>query len=268
MPLLKSLSSSIDNEFSIRLDAGDLGVSSGDCLCMDSSDLANVVPDLYAMITYRSKPKALPQLLDAHSFFRSFDAKLPSMLWRGSTTGGVIGQAGLHIGSLNDLWNNPRFQICKKLRGSHSAIDLALSRLVQIDEGLREAAKTELVNESIFSSEISESEIMAHRFYPDIPGNARAWGSLSKYLAGCLVFKPPSKRYLAYDPLLQPWRHFIPTAKDFSDLPEQVNWALKNHEEACWIAYRGFIAMHAYVHLIPDLMKAKALAYANFSGYD
>jgi hypothetical protein len=66
---------------------------------------------------------------------------------------------------------------------------------------------------------------------------------------------------LAYDPLLQSWRHFVPVATDFSDLPEMVEWALKNHEEACWIAYLGCITIYTYNATIPDLMKAKTLAY-------
>jgi hypothetical protein len=89
-------------------------------------------------------------------------------MWRGSTPGDLIV-------SLELLGSNTRVQLCKQLRNSHPANDLGLSRLVQIDDVLIEAAKAELVNESIYASESSEAEIMAHRIYPDDLGNARAW---------------------------------------------------------------------------------------------
>jgi hypothetical protein len=258
LPVLNNLSAETDHTFSIGIDAGDMGDADERYLSMDGFDLARVVPDLYAMDTHRIRAKAEIQPSRYQVFRFSFDSKLPLMMWRGSTTGG-------YIWSLEDVRSNPRVQLCKQLRSSHPAIDLGLSRLVQIDEDIIEAAKAELIRESMFVPEASEAEIMAHRYYPDVPGNARAWGTLAKFLAGCLVFKPPSQQWLAYDPLLQPWRHFVPVAEDFSDLPDQVDWALKNHEEACLIAYRGWVTLQSYVRDVPHIMKTKALAYADFS---
>ena len=117
-----------------------------------------------------------------------------------------------------------------------------------------------LKNDRLWSRPVLEYKFSKYCFYPDIPGNALAWGSISKYLMGNLVFKSSTKRQFYYYTFIKPWKHYIPVERDFSDLERKYEWARSNMEEASFIAWNGYIQANnyikkAYEHLISVILE-------------
>jgi hypothetical protein len=44
---------------------------------------------------------------------------------------------------------------------------------------------------------------------------------------------------------IEPWKHYVPFAPDFSDLEERILWAMENDAEAKRIADRAYAFAHA-----------------------
>ena len=87
-----------------------------------------------------------------------------------------------------------------------------------------------------------------YRMFPDLPGNARAWGTIFRYLDGCLIFRPVNQsRYLKYDDYIKPWLHFIPVNEDFSDLAQKAEFAIQNTMQSAYIAWNGYLAARRYL---------------------
>ena len=115
----------------------------------------------------------------------------------------------------------------------------------------------------MFSEEITEEKFGHYRYFPDIPGNSLGWGTIHKYLAGNLIFKPKHKKMLAYYYLLKPWVHFIPVQSNFSDLEEKFKWSQENIDETIKIAYKGYITIFDYLQNIEEYFMNSTLKYKN-----
>jgi hypothetical protein len=77
------------------------------------------------------------------------------------------------------------------------------------------------------------------KFLIEIDGNANSWGFLPKLLMGCCVLKVDSPYEQWFYKHLQPWIHYVPVANDLSDLPEKVQWCLRNERASHEIASAG-----------------------------
>ena len=108
-----------------------------------------------------------------------------------------------------------------------------------------------------------EEKFGNYRYFPDIPGNSLGWGTIHKYLAGNLIFKPNHKKVLAYYYLLEPWEHFIPVESDFSDLEEKFKWSQENIDQSIKIAYKGYITIFDYLQNIEKYFMNSILKYKN-----
>ena len=63
-----------------------------------------------------------------------------------------------------------------------------------------------------------ETEWVKHRGILDIDGNVNAWGLFWRLASGSVLFKVESEFTNLYAQHMVPWYHYIPIARDLSDL--------------------------------------------------
>jgi hypothetical protein len=95
-----------------------------------------------------------------------------------------------------------------------------------------EEIKTFLQNNGILRERMPQHIMGEAKFLIEIDGNANSWGFFAKLLMGCCILKVESPFEQWFYRRLQPWVHYVPVANDLSDLPEKMQWCLKN-ERAC-----------------------------------
>ena len=240
IPFIVKYSKHENKKFAALIDSSDEGYA--DYLNMDSEHKNKLIPDLYSMITNNEIDKNFIPL-DFESFKNKWLQKKNIVLWRGGTTGG-------YYSNFQDLNSLQRIQICKKYHNVNG-LDIKITRIVQNGISKKEV-KNWLIHHNIYSKEIKEERFESYKYYPDIPGNALAWGTIRKYLIGNLIFKPYTKRKLFYYQFMEPWKDYIPVDENFFDLNEKYEWAEKNQEETAYIAWNGYLKAHDYIKRIPE----------------
>ena len=254
IPLLIKLSRKKKKKIIINLNCGDKGNS--DYLSMDSDENKNLIPDLYSFNAAKKINKTLPPIR-FEEFKKIWLKKQSKMYWRGSTTG----DAYINLNELNKL---KRIEICKKFKESKD-MDIKISRITQ--NGInKEKTKKYLIQEKIFGKEVSENKFINYKYYPDIPGNSLAWGTITKYLAGSLIFKAEVGKRLYYYNLLKAWIHYIPVHNDFSDLEEKLKWSENNQTQSLKIAYSGYIVILEYLKNIDSHFINTSMIYLKNNG--
>ena len=238
-----------------RLSAADRGDEGA--LSMDGEERELLIPDLYA---FDAKEQILEtdNAYDFDAFSHEWSSRKSSIFWRGSSTG-VKDQ--YPIATIDALSKNDRVKACAMFKG-RPGFDLAISRIVQIDEGIRKEAETWMKARGILATVVPEKEFSYYRHYVDLPGNGLAWGTIHKYLQGILVFRPNSNRHLSYYSLMKPWKHYIPVREDLEDLANSLEWANDNKLNAAMIAWRGKLAAISYLRRIDLILVYQLLSEA------
>tara|TARA_Y100001968_G_scaffold29193_1_gene22602 strand:- start:683 stop:1756 length:1074 start_codon:yes stop_codon:yes gene_type:complete len=249
IPLVIKLSSKVKNNLCINLNCGDIGTS--DYLSMNSEKNTNLIPDLYSFNAAKRINKKL-KAISFEEFKKIWINKKSEIYWRGSTTGNPYKD-------IKELSSLKRIEICKKFRKNKN-IDIKISRIIQNGTNKRTIEKY-LMHEKIFAKVVSENKFTYYRYYPDIPGNSLAWGTITKYLAGSLIFKSEYEKKLYYYKLLKPWTHYIPVNNDFSDLEEKLIWSKNNIAKSLKIAYSGYIVILEYLKNIDNHFINTSLLY-------
>jgi len=233
---------------SLRFDTDDYGTNN--CLSMDSEDINNLIPDEYSMRNHYKK-RYSNNPITFNQFRKDWLNRKNQIYWRGSTTGGGI------LNTKNDLLKLRRVIICK-LYNHNICFNMKISKIVQ-NNIPQEILINELKKESIWSRSVLENTFSNYSCYPDIPGNALAWGSIRKYLMGNLIFKSSTRRQLYYYRFLKPWKHYIPTEENFLDLEEKYSWVKSHMEEAAFIAWNGYIQANDYIKKTPEYLISRIL---------
>ena len=233
----------------IKFDTDDYG--SDNCLSMDSEDSNYLIPDEYSMRNHYKK-RYSDNPLTFNQFKKNWLQRKHQMYWRGSTTGGGI------LNTEMDLFKLRRVILCK-LHNNKISFNMKISKIVQ-NNLPKQIFINELKKENLWSRSVFENTFSKYSCYPDIPGNALAWGSIRKYLMGNLIFKSSTKRQLYYYRFIKPWKHYIPIEENFLDLEEKHSWVKAHMEEAAYIAWNGYIQANDYIkntkeYLISQIIK-------------
>lgn len=156
--------------------------------------------------------------------------RIPTIFWRGAATGpGIEGE---------------RWRSCARgaltLRASEigdpSIADARLTRLKHLPSD----AVERFVAMGLVGDEIPLEEYFRYRYLVDADGYHCAWASLfQKLLSGSVVLKMESPAEQWYHNLLEPWVHYVPLARDASDLREVHAWLTAHDQEAQKIAEQG-----------------------------
>ena len=232
----------------VKFDTDDYGNSN--CLSMDSEDINNLIPDEYSMRNHYKK-RYNDNPMPFNQFKKYWLRRKDQIYWRGSTTGGGI------LNTKKDLFKLRRVILCK-LYNHNNSFNMKISKIVQ-NNLPKEILINELKKENIWTRSVFENTFSKYCFYPDIPGNALAWGSIRKYLMGNLIFKSTTKRQLYYYRFLKPWKHYIPVEENFLDLEEKYSWVKSHMEEAAFIAWNGYIQANTYIKNIPEYLISQIL---------
>ena len=256
-PLIE-VCSVVKSSYSIRLCACDGGDISA--LSMDGLNIAMIIPDLYSFQASESARLVSPQLYEKNpslvDFKEAWQRRMPILFWRGATSG--IMNDNLPIDTIEKLRKNHRVALCLALKGIAN-MNVKISKVVQVSNGFERSCADWLKSTDIFSEPVVEASFASYKYYPDIAGNVRAWGTIIKYLNGNLVFRPTTPRSLFYDRLMQPGVHYVPVNDSFSDLRDAVDWAERNTSEAALIAWRGQNVAREYLIRIQEHFKAVVL---------
>ncbi len=217
-------------------DEGDMNTYS-----MDSINKDKLIPDQFSMYDHYKKNYEV-KLLAKRDFIEKWMLRTNIIFWRGSTTGKFINDS-------KDLSELERIKYCleyQKING----FDIKISKVTQTN--LKESVVVKWLKEKkIYAKPVPEDFFSKYRYYPDIPGNSLAWGTIRKYRSGNLVFKSNTVRNLYYYRLMKEWKHYIPLENDLKDIKNKYLWAEQNQYEAAEIAYNGYLVANKYIHNIP-----------------
>ena len=236
----------------LKFDTDDYGSSNS--LSMDSENINVLIPDEYSMRNhYKKRYKTNPMTFN--QFKIDWFKRKNQMYWRGSTTGGGM------LNTKQDLFELKRVILCKSY-SRNILFNMKISKVVQNNLS-KQIIINELKKERIWSRAVFENTFSNYCFYPDIPGNALAWGSIRKYLMGNLIFKSNTKRQLYYYQFIKPWKHYIPLEENFLDLEEKYSWVKSHMEEAAFIAWNGYIQANNYIQNTPEYLISRILKITN-----
>lgn len=149
--------------------------------------------------------------LTRHGDLKNISERLPTVYWRGSTTGSIPP-------GRNSVFELPRIKMCMSSINT-SWIDSKITLAVQICGNCSDLAES-LRRYGIFANRDSEDVWIRHRGILDIDGNVNAWGLYWRLQSGSVIFKIGSKFTNPYINEMVPWVHYIPLKEDFSDLIE------------------------------------------------
>mmetsp|Transcript_17223 Transcript_17223/g.32164 ORF Transcript_17223/g.32164 Transcript_17223/m.32164 type:complete len:123 (+) Transcript_17223:764-1132(+) len=83
-------------------------------------------------------------------------------------------------------------------------------------------------------------DILSYKGIIVLEGNDVSSGLKWALLSSSVVLMPePLFTSWAMEELLEPWIHYIPIERDFSDLDEKVAWMIRHDAEARRISYRA-----------------------------
>ena len=244
IPFCSTFSRKINQEYSIKINAGDYGKAN--VISMDFGNYDYLIPDEYAMNEYLNLRKNQLKIKRKKDFYDEWQEKENILFWRGSTSG-----HNGNLSSINELMNLERIKQCLAFK-KFSFSDIKISKVVQIDFEANLAEET-LKKLGVFANYVSKETFNKYKSFPSLKGNSEAWGTLSRHLGGSLVFRSTSISKLLYYKYMIPWTHFIPIKKDFSDLVNKYKWAESHREESTLIAWKGYLLAYEYIKRIPDL---------------
>tara|TARA_E500000331_G_scaffold4849_1_gene4726 strand:+ start:4275 stop:5258 length:984 start_codon:yes stop_codon:yes gene_type:complete len=240
IPCMKNCSERKNKNLKIKLNISDRGDI--DTYSMDSCNTNKLIPDQFSMFDHYENKYEI-NLLSNQKFIKQWMLKKNILFWRGSTTGQLI------KGS-QDMSQLKRIKYCLNYQ-QINGFDLKISKVTQTD--LQESLVIKWLKEKkIYSKPVDEDYFSNYKYYPDIPGNALAWGTIRKFRAGSLVFRTKTKRSLYYYRLMKEWKHYIPLENDLNDIKNKYLWAETNQYEAAQIAYNGYKVANKYIQNIPD----------------
>ncbi len=156
--------------------------------------------------------------------------RLPTVYWRGAATGvGIEGPSwvdtarGRIVQKANDL-NNPRM------------LDAKLTKIKHIPAEQQQKFR----DLGFVADEVPFEDFLHYRFMLDADGYSCAWMSFFlKLISGSVVLKIDSPLEQWYHRELVPWKHYIPLARDLSDLEHVYTWLITHDEQARQIAIEG-----------------------------
>lgn len=161
-----------------------------------------------------------------------WNERSPEIIWRGRLTGAGLFTVDPH------QQNNPlvRQRLRMAMQAKTSPLDF---RFVSAVTPLEE----HILRDAGFMADRMPSKSWAGRkFAIDIDGFSTTWDNLfHRFLMGNCVLKIDSQIGFRqwYYHRLQPYVHYVPIKKDLSDLQTQIEWVLRNDDNAHEIARTG-----------------------------
>lgn len=212
-----------DQDWMIRFEVGDLPPQKGRSVSFErrlGDANTALVPDSYFFVFKGFREHWIGGNVP------SWNQKATRFVWRGSTTG---------AGELTreTLAQAPRVRLCEMGQNLGSIADFGITSVVQARSDFDTVEIEQALKDQGLWREYMPQHVMgANKFLIEIDGNANSWGLFAKLLMGCCILKVDSPFEQWFYERLEPWVHYVPVARDLSDLPERMRWCLK-HDKAC-----------------------------------
>ena len=188
-------------------------------------------PIVWKLATHRHY-RHLPNV---YKFDTPWEEKRDAAVWRGQLTGTV----GTYDKANADLENCLSLPRCK-LVYNHAKSKYVDAKLTNNKDRIPD----KLNGVKLIGPPVRIKELMKFKGIVMIEGNDVASGLKWALLSQSVVLMPPPKHTSwAMEELLVPWLHYIPLARDASDVEEKMKWVVKNDREARAIAERGSMWM-------------------------
>lgn len=233
-----------DHDVRLILQAEDVpvNISSVSWETMASWNNVALIPDLYYFNARGYEDAPAPNM--------PWHERASTFVWRGSTT-------GLFHQRVEDLDRLPRYRLCRIVSRLGALADVGLNAAVQgADPQQEQLIQDRLAEEGLLKPFLPMGDMARYRYILDIDGNSNSWNFMLKLRLGCCVLKVESDWHQWYASRLLPWVHYVPVAKDLSDVESQIAWSLEHVEECAAIAERG--AKFARDMIFADEMAAAA----------
>jgi hypothetical protein len=159
-------------------------------------------------------------------------ARRDQAVWRGATTGRLLTKA--------NLFENPRVALAAYCADEPDLFDVKLNVVVQVPEAERADIEAALTARGLLGGFMEMARFADYKFALHIDGNTSAAGFFEKFALGCCVLRVESLYEQWFEPRVQAWTHFVPVARDFSDLTEILTFLMKHPALAERIAQAGY----------------------------
>uniref|UniRef100_A0A7S3KVU8 Glycosyl transferase CAP10 domain-containing protein n=1 Tax=Amphora coffeiformis TaxID=265554 RepID=A0A7S3KVU8_9STRA len=160
---------------------------------------------------------------------RPWQEKTDKAVFRGKLTGNV---KAAHENSVEKCRSIPRCRLILEYKAS-KFVD---ARLTSTSNVLPEV----IDGFNLTSRVLSMQDILSYKGIIVLEGNDVSSGLKWALLSSSVVLMPePLFTSWAMEELLEPWIHYIPIERDFSDLDEKVAWMIRHDAEARRISYRA-----------------------------
>jgi hypothetical protein len=246
-------SSIFEHKWIVDFETGDLP-SQNQCISfvreLGSTEIG-LIPDIYYYLSWGFRRGWIDGAVPPWA------SKTTMFTWRGITTGG-------HDHTVDNIATLPRVRLCEIGRELGPLADLGITQIVQgrSEEDARQI-EARLKSLGVWRDHMPQHRMGASKYLLEIDGNSSSWGFFAKLLMGCCVLKvdSPYEQWFYQD--LKPWVHYIPIARDLSNLLETMEWCLLN-EPACGdIASAGMA--FAQARTFDREMKAAAATMASMA---
>jgi len=162
----------------------------------------------------------------------SWMARRDQAIWRGATTGRLLTKA--------NLFETPRVALAAYCSASPALFDVKLNAVVQVPEAERADIEAMLTSRGLLGGWMEMARFADYEFALHIDGNTSAAGFFEKFALGCCVLRVESVYEQWFEPRVQAWTHFVPVARDFSDLTDILTFLIKHPALAERIAQAGY----------------------------
>ena len=153
--------------------------------------------------------------------------KYPIAVWFGSTTG------------QDNLWENPsllkntRYQIVKLSHENPDFIKAGFTDIVQYARKRYEKYDKTILEKV---SKVVDLEQIKYKYIVIADGNVSTYGYFWVLASGSVPLKQESDHVQYFEKWLEPFVHYVPIKRDFSDLLEKIEWLRENDNKAKEIA--------------------------------
>ena len=169
---------------------------------------------------------------------RPWHEKTNKAVFRGKLTGNV---KAVHENTVTKCRSIPRCRLILE----HKASKFVDARLTSTSNVLPEVIE----GFNLTSPVLSMKDILSYKGIIVLEGNDVSSGLKWALLSSSVVLMPdPLFTSWAMEELLEPWIHYIPIQRDFSDLDEKIAWMIRHDAEARRISYRATLWMKDLVY--------------------
>jgi len=165
-----------------------------------------------------------------------YATRKPKAFWRGLATDRVREYPD---------GRTPRVKLVEYSQARPDILDAAMTTTPILNKMVRKNLRPVMQMFSIPPYASYETQLR-YQVLPCLDGRANTYpGLLWRLASGSVVIKQETPYQQWFYNLLEPWKHYIPAAKQMDDIIERIEWALANPAEAERIARQGMAIVDA-----------------------